>query len=200
MNRPAHLTTHHATRRLLAATLTLTLVVAWAAPAAAKPLVHDTGIVSGEEVFEGCDFPILHTWEARENLLIIARGKDRLPHFQLSASGTNTWVDAENPDSPVFLGRFNINDRDQRITVEGDLLRIEVTVSFRSTYYLDGQKLLLDAGQSRFVIYVDHGGTPTDPSDDEFVEDGEFLRLVGRSDIRDRPFCDDMREFLRPDA
>jgi hypothetical protein len=189
---------HASTWRIVtASTLALLLALAWSAPAAAKPFVHETGPISGQFEFDDCGFPILRTLEGHENLLIVARGKDRLPHFQVSVTGTNTFVDAENPDSPVFTERFSVTDRDQRVTVEGDLLRIEVTVSFRSIYSLDGQKLFVDAGQNRFVIYVDHGGTPTDPADDEFVEDGEFLRSVGRSDTEGRDFCDDMWEFLR---
>jgi hypothetical protein len=38
----------------------------------------------------------------------------------------------------------------------------------------DGEFLFNDPGQIRFELLIDHGGTPTDPSDDEFLEFPEF--------------------------
>ena len=38
----------------------------------------------------------------------------------------------------------------------------------------------------RFKILIDHGGTPTDPSDDEFLE---FLGVVKESTGRSDDFC-----------
>jgi hypothetical protein len=56
--------------------------------------------------------------------------------------------------------------------------------------------LFRNPGQVRFELLVDHGGTPSDPSDDEFLE---FLGVVkgstGRNDLEGRNFCDDLREF-----
>jgi hypothetical protein len=58
--------------------------------------------------------------------------------------------------------------------------------------------LFLDAGQFRFEVLIDHGGTPTDPSDDEEIE-GTF-RVVrdrtGRNDTEGCDFCDDIHEFI----
>ena len=49
-------------------------------------------------------------------------------------------------------------------------------------------------GQTRFEILVDHGGTPTDPADDEFLADlGEVKGSTGRSD----DFCDAAVPALR---
>jgi hypothetical protein len=47
----------------------------------------------------------------------------------------------------------------------------------------DGKALARNPGQVRFELLVDHGGTPTDPSDDE------FLGLVKGSTGRTDDFC-----------
>lgn len=63
-------------------------------------------------------------------------------------------------------------------------------------YGPDGKVLFRNPGQVRFEILIDHGGTPGDPSDDEFLE---FLGIVkdstGRNDLEGRDFCDDLVEF-----
>jgi hypothetical protein len=61
----------------------------------------------------------------------------------------------------------------------------------------DGELLLIDAGTFRFEILIDHGGTPTDPSDDEFLEFlGVVKDLTGRADTAGRDFCDDIHEII----
>jgi hypothetical protein len=42
-------------------------------------------------------------------------------------------------------------------------------------YGPDGEAISRNPGQIRFEILIDHGGTPTDPSDDEAIE---FLGVV----------------------
>ena len=61
----------------------------------------------------------------------------------------------------------------------------------------DGEILFRDPGQVRFELLIDHGGTPTDPTDDEELE---FLGIVkgstGRNDTEGRDFCADIHEFI----
>ena len=62
-----------------------------------------------------------------------------------------------------------IRDKDQRVTDNGDgTLTILVLATGNSTLYgPDGKAIARNPGQIRFEFLVDHGGTPTDPSDDE---------------------------------
>jgi hypothetical protein len=54
-------------------------------------------------------------------------------------------------------------------------------------YGPDGKAIGRNPGQIRFEILVDHGGTPTDPSDDEFLANlGAVKGSTGRSD----DFCE----------
>jgi hypothetical protein len=50
-----------------------------------------------------------------------------------------------------------------------------------------GKAIARNPGQERFEIRVDHGGTPTDPSDDAFLE---FLGVVKESTGRTDDFCE----------
>ena len=54
-------------------------------------------------------------------------------------------------------------------------------------YGEDGKVIARNPGQVRFEILVDHGGTPTDPSDDEFLE---FLGVVKESTGRSDDYCE----------
>ena len=61
----------------------------------------------------------------------------------------------------------------------------------------DGTRLFVDAGTFQFKFLVDDGGTPTDPFDDVEIEGSfELVKDVGRTDLADRDFCDDIHEFI----
>jgi hypothetical protein len=53
-------------------------------------------------------------------------------------------------------------------------------------YGPDGKAIGRNPGQIRFEILVDHGGTPTDPSDDVELD----FRLVRESTGRSDDFCE----------
>jgi hypothetical protein len=53
-------------------------------------------------------------------------------------------------------------------------------------YGPDGKAIARNPGQLRFELLIDNGGTPTDPSDDEFLE---FLGFVKGSTGRTDDFC-----------
>ncbi len=77
----------------------------------------------------------------------------------------------------------------QRVTDNGDgTLTILVLATGNGVVYgPDGKAIARNPGQIRFEILVDNGGTPTDPSDDEFLEDlGTVKDSTGRTD----DFCD----------
>lgn len=84
------------------------------------------------------------------------------------------------------------------LTVRYDVAFDRTLAAGSSKYYgPDGKLLLRDPGQIRFELLIDHGGTPTDPSDDEEID---FLGVVkgstGRNDTEGRDFCDDVHEFI----
>jgi hypothetical protein len=80
------------------------------------------------------------------------------------------------------------NDKDLRVTDNGDgtLTVLVVATGNAVVYREDGKAIARNPGQTRFEILVDHGGTPTDPSDDEFLA---FLGIVKESTGRTDDFC-----------
>ena len=72
-----------------------------------------------------------------------------------------------------------------RVTDNGDgTLTILILATGNAVLYGENHKAIArNPGQIRFEILVDHGGTPTDPTDDEFLADlGEVKGSTGRSD------------------
>jgi hypothetical protein len=79
--------------------------------------------------------------------------------------------------------------KDLRVTDNGDgtLTILELSTGFATLYGPDGKAIGRNPGQVRFEFVVDHAGTPTDPSDDVFVEDHGLVKgSTGRSD----DFCE----------
>jgi len=183
--------------RALAATCLTAFVMGMAAvPTAAVPIdkgkFHDVF----SEVREECDLNILYEEDVQGRFLVNSRGRDGLVYFSSTVRGTQSWTNLATDKS--YSTVFNGVDKDQRVTDNGDgTLTILVLVTGNETWYgPDGNVLFRNPGQVRFELLVDHGGTPSDPSDDEFLE---FLGVVkgstGRNDLDGRDFCDDLREF-----
>ena len=80
-------------------------------------------------------------------------------------------------------------DKDLRVTDNGDgTLTILILSTGNAVLYGENGKVIArNSGQVRFEILIDHGGTPTDPSDDEFLE---FLGVVKDSTGRSDDFCE----------
>ena len=75
--------------------------------------------------------------------------------------------------------------KDLSVVDNGDgTLTIEVLATGAFTLYgPNGKAIARDPGQVRFAFLVDHGGTPTDPSDDtEVAFLGVTKESTGRSD------------------
>jgi hypothetical protein len=194
----SHVTPRRAARSSVSLLVALLLVVA-VLPAGAAPLervrLHETF----DGVFDDCGFPVHFEFEQSINIVFNQRGRDQLAYWTATFRGTNRWTNAEVEDGPVFSEDFVGSDRDHRVTDNGDgTLTILVKFTGRSFYALDGRRLFVDAGKGTFEVLIDHGGTPSDPSDDEFLEFLGGTEPVGRSDTSGRDFCADLNEFLDP--
>jgi hypothetical protein len=90
-----------------------------------------------------------------------------------------------------------VSTRDTKVTDNGDgTLTIENQGQGNDTYYdNDGNTVLRDPGQTRFLIVVDDGGTPSDPDDDELVSFEIRRESTGRNDSDGRDFCEDLSTF-----
>ena len=83
----------------------------------------------------------------------------------------------------------NAIEKDKRVTDNGDgTLTILVLGTGNAVIYgEDGKAIARNPGQIRYEILIDDGGTPTDPSDDEFLAD---LGLVKDSTGGNDDFCE----------
>ena len=165
---------------------------ALAAGAFAKPIEH-TVEFHDERTFidhDYCEAPGLDVQVdvvSDGHILINPHGPDGLPYFHLNVS-TNIVV--TNLDSGTAItATERAVDKDLRVTDNGDgtlTLLIFATGNFVA-YGPDGEVIARNPGQIRLEYLFDHGGTPTDPYDDEFLEDlGEVKGSTGRTD----DFCE----------
>jgi hypothetical protein len=121
-------------------------------------------------------------------------GPDGLAYAHAHLSFTNVYTNMANDNTVTEVGRAV--DKDLRVTDNGDstLTILRLTTGPAAVYGPDGKALARNPGQVRFEFLVDHGGTPTDPSDDEFLED---LGLVKGSTGRTDDFCAAVVPVLR---
>ena len=188
--------------RIVVAAVVATLAVgASAGTAQAAPFerghFHDVGDELLEDFCGDVDF--FHTWDVSGSFTGVARGRDGLIYFRDSVRGTETFTNLDT-DRTVTI-RFATSTRDRQVTDNGDgTLTIVVQGSGGWRLYDgDGKLQLRDPGMIRWSFVVDHGGTPTDPSDDEFVEDlGIVKPSTGRNDTEGRDFCEDLVSVIGP--
>jgi hypothetical protein len=185
---------------LLTTGLAVAVSMTTAGLAAAQPIeqehVHDSG---SEIIEEFCgDLTVRHDFEVDVYFSGKPHGRDGLIYFADRVRATDSWTNLAN--DKTFTVTFAGQQKDQRVTDNGDgTLTILVLVAGRSfAYGPDGTRFLsLDAGTFRFQFVVDHGGTPTDPDDDEEIEGSfELVKEAGRSDTAGRDFCEDIHEFI----
>ena len=113
----------------------------------------------------------------------VPHGRDGLPYFGAHIKETQVVTNLANDNSVTAFLTFT--DKDLRVTDNGDgtLTILILTTGNAVLYGEDGKAIARNPGQTRFEVLIDHGGTPTDPSDDEFLEDlGEVKGSTGRTD------------------
>ena len=179
------------------------VALAAVAPAAAERASVEHVDVSESEVFaagewEVCpdlDFDVAWTWEETGVIHTQIRGADGLWFWSGRFHGVNSWANPET--GHVFTETYDVNDRDHKITDNGDgTLTITAQGAGPRFYAVDGERLFTDTGVVRYRVLIDHGGTPNDPEDDEFLEFLGLDKLTGLRETDGRDFCADIEEFL----
>jgi hypothetical protein len=175
-------------RRLgLAAGLAMVASMTLAGGASAQPIEHTdfhdefTVIINDFCDVSGLTVQLDGVEDGR--FLFNPHGPDGLAYGHVNVRFTNVYTNVDNGNTVTEVG--NVVDKDLRVTDNGDgTLTILVVVTGNETLFgPDGKALARNPGQTRFEILIDHGGTPTDPSDDEFLEDlGVVKGSTGRTD------------------
>ena len=97
---------------------------------------------------------------------------------------TNVYTNLANGNTVTEVG--NAVDKDLRVTDNGDGTPtiLIMTTGNAAVYGPDGKAIARNPGQVRFEFLVDHGGTPTDLTDDEFLEGSSAWEGINRQDRR----------------
>ena len=168
-----------------------------AMPAEAQPNEHFQWHDLSSEVVEGfCgDMHVRLDTDVSGTLNDNPHGPDGLSYFTETYHGSFMVTNLAN--DLTFTLRFSGVNKDVRVTDNGDgtLTITSIGPGQQRVYGPDGEFLFNDAGKVTHVFLVDHAGTPTDPSDDVFLEDISF-DVVGHSGTAERDFCDDLHEFI----
>jgi hypothetical protein len=183
----------HSRKLRLSAILALgaTAAVTLAAAASAGQIFRETFHEEETEVINNfCGVPGLTVELAvvRDGRVhAVPHGRDGLPYFGAHIKETQVVTNLANDNSVTAFLTFT--DKDLRVTDNGDgTLTILILTTGNTVHYgEDGKAIARNPGQQRIEILVDHGGTPTDPSDDEFLE---FLGVVKESTGRSDDFCE----------
>ena len=174
----------------LAAGLAMVGSIALAGGASAKPLEHtDFHEEVSETINDFCEVPGLTVQvDTVEDgrFLFNPHGPDGLAYGHANVSFTNVFTNLANDNTATAVGK--VVDKDLRVTDNGDgtLTILVLTTGPAAVYGPDGKAIARNPGQVRFELLVNHGGTPTDPSDDVFLED---LGVVKGSTGRTDDFC-----------
>jgi hypothetical protein len=181
----------HSRKLRLSAILALgaTAAAMLAAGASAQPPFMERFQEEGtfvDEDFCGAGLTVDGTFVTDGNLLVVAQGPDGLAYFLQHLTITVTFTNRDNGKT-VTLTVVRVN-KDLRVTDNGDgTLTILLLATGNDVFYgPDGEVIGRDPGQIRLEILVDHGGTPTDPSDDVFLAQELVKSSTGRSD----DFCE----------
>jgi hypothetical protein len=174
----------------LAAGMAMVGSMALAAGAIAKPIEHTdfhdefTEIINDFCGVVGLTVQFDHVADGR--FLFNPHGPDGLAYANATLKFTNVFTNVDNGNTVTEVG--NVVDKDLRVTDNGDgtLTILVMTTGNAAVYGSDGKAIARNPGQVRFEVLIDHGGTPSDPSDDEFLAD---LGLVKGSTGRTDDFC-----------
>jgi hypothetical protein len=180
--------------RTLAAAGALALLAVGASPASAAVIVHEHFVDAGSEAFDECsDINAEVSWNDRVHELIRSKGKDGLVYFKVNVHGTTVFTNLDT--GGTYSQTYNFVDRDLKIVDNGDTLTITIASSGSFKWFdADGNRVLKGAGAFRAVLTVDHGGTPTDPSDDVEL-DFVVIKNAGQDQTIGRDFCEDLALF-----
>jgi hypothetical protein len=177
------------------------VILGWsvmAGVATAKPIEHEHFEDVSSTVLEGfCgDLTVREDVNVTGMFQVNTRGPDGLPFFKEVSRGTVSWTNLAN--NKTFTSVFSVNDKDLKVIDNGDgTLTLLVLETGGAKIYGPEGKLFSNTGQVRYELLIDHGGTPTDPSDDEILEFlGTVKESTGTNDTEGRDFCADIHEFI----
>jgi hypothetical protein len=171
----------------LGATAAVTLAAAASAGQVFRETIHEEGTFVFDDFCDVSGLTVEVAFVVDARVQAVPHGPDRLDYFLQHGRHTNVFTNLANDRSVTEA--VKVVEKDMRVTDNGDgTLTILILATGNAVVYGEnGKAIARNPGQVRFEILVDHGGTPNDPSDDEFLED---LGLVKGSTGRSDDFCE----------
>jgi hypothetical protein len=143
------------------------------------------------ETIDLCGLTLQHDGVTDGHFLFRSHGPDGFAYEGEQVRATDTFTNLAN--GHTFVVTFTSATKDLRVTDNGDGT-LTILGQGAGNFVVSGSDsplVLRDPGMTRVEVLIDNAGTPTDPSDDEFLE---FLGTVkgptGRNDLGE--FCDDL--------
>jgi hypothetical protein len=170
----------------------LAAIAVLSAPTAAdaEPLEHGHFHDELHETIVDCGLTLRLDRVLDGHFLLNPHGPDGLAYGGEQLRGTDTFTNLTT--GHTMLVTFTFTSRDLRVTDNGDGT-LTILGQAAGNFVVSGSHspiVLRNTGIQRVEVLIDHAGTPTDPSDDEFLE---FLGVVkeqtGRTDFGE--FCED---------
>jgi hypothetical protein len=159
-----------------------------------RETVHDEGSFVLEDFCDQPGMTVDVAFALDLRVHAVPHGRARLDYFLQHGKRTEVLTNPANGKSLTSVAK--VIEKDMRVTDNGDgTLTILILATGNAVLYGENHKAMArNPGQVRFEILVDHGGTPADPTDDEFLADlGEVKGSTGRSD----DFCEAALPALR---
>jgi hypothetical protein len=190
----------HARKHRLGVIMALGAIAAVTSGAAAgagqvfRETIHDEGSFVLEDFCDQPGMTVDVAFALNLRVHAVPHGPARLAYFLQHGKRTEVLTNPANGKSLTSVAK--VIEKDMRVTDNGDgTLTILILATGNSVLYGENHKAIArNPGQIRFEMLVDHGGTPTDPTDDEFLADlGEVKGSTGRSD----DFCEAALPALR---
>jgi hypothetical protein len=109
-------------------------------------------------------------------------GPDRFPYYLAHFKETEVLTNLANRKTVTLVNVLTEKELKVTNNRDGTLTILLMGTGNTVLYGADGKAIARNPGQSRFELLIDHGGKPTDPSDDELISAERVKGSTGRND------------------
>jgi hypothetical protein len=125
---------------------------------------------------------VLEEWVTDVRVTEVRRGRDAVPYHAEHFTERAVFTNLDNGQSVTAVRRSTVKDLKVIDNGNGTLTILLMGTGTETIFGADGKAIFRNPGQSRLELLFDHGGTPTDLSDDVFIS-GEVVKAsTGRND------------------
>jgi hypothetical protein len=142
---------------------------------------HDEVTVVNENFCGAAGLTTRHDFVVDGKVRAVSRGPDPFAYYLDHLKETEVITNLGNGKTITAVLKYNRKDLKVTDNGDGTLTSVELLTGTTVLYGADGKYFAKTSGQSRSKFLFDHGGTPSDPSDDELI-DVERVKRSGRDD------------------